>query len=203
MANSSPKKVKDPAPLIAPFKMNLWLFMLASSMLFAAFVSAYIVARPDAEAKQLWTSFDLPIYFFLLIDHKHTEFSNCANGDSSSKKDELARNKGLIAVTLVLSVLFCYSQYLGWSRMVMQDLTFVNARPEHISASYVWVITVLHFIHILGGIILLAVAQVKSFRLEIHKNKSRSCQLPILIGILLDFCGLYCIYFFISQGNFF
>ena len=51
MENISQKKVKDPAPLIAPFKMNLWLFMLASSMLFAAFVSAYIVARPDAEAK--------------------------------------------------------------------------------------------------------------------------------------------------------
>ncbi|MFM2300064.1 MAG: hypothetical protein RIR98_1672, partial [Bacteroidota bacterium] len=37
MANSTSKKVKDPAPLIAPVKMNLWLFMLASSMLFAAF----------------------------------------------------------------------------------------------------------------------------------------------------------------------
>ena len=171
MENISQKKVKDPAPLIAPFKMNLWLFMLASSMLFAAFVSAYIVARPDAEAKQLWTSFDLPIYFLYSLIISIVSSITMQLATQAAKKDELARNKGLIAVTLLLSVLFCYSQYLGWSRMVMQDLTFVNARPEHISASYVWVITVLHFLHIIGGIILLAIAQVKAFRLEIHKKQ--------------------------------
>ena len=95
MANSTSKKVKDPAPLIAPVKMNLWLFMLASSMLFAAFVSAYIVARPDAEAKQLWTSFDLPIYFFysLLISILSSVTIQLAT--NAAKKDELARNKGL------------------------------------------------------------------------------------------------------------
>ena len=171
MANKSLKKVKDAAPLIAPSKLNLWLFMLASCMLFAAFVSAYIVARPDAEAKQLWTSFDLPIYFFYSLIISILSSVSIQLATNAAKKDELTRNKGLIAVTLLLSVLFCYSQYLGWARLVMQDLTFVNMRPEHISASYVWVITVLHFIHILGGIILLAIAQVKSFRLEIHKKQ--------------------------------
>jgi cytochrome c oxidase subunit 3 len=29
----------------------------------------------------------------------------------------------------------------------------------------------LHFVHILGGIILLLIAQVKSFRLDIHKKQ--------------------------------
>ncbi|MFM8995027.1 MAG: heme-copper oxidase subunit III, partial [Bacteroidota bacterium] len=152
-------------------KLNLWLFMLASCMLFAAFVSAYIVARPDAEAKQLWTSFDLPVYFFYSLLISILSSVSIQMATVAAKKDELSRNKVLIAVTLVLSVLFCYSQYLGWSRLVMQDLTFVNSRPEHISASYVWVITVLHFIHILGGIVLLVIAQVKSLRLEIHKKQ--------------------------------
>lgn len=171
MENRTVKKVKDPVPLVPPAKFNLWLFMLASCMLFAAFVSAYIVARPDAEAKQLWTSFDLPIYFFYSLVISILSSVTIQMATNAAKKDELARNKGLIAITLVLSVLFCYSQYLGWSRLVMQDLTFVNARPEHISASYVWVITVLHFVHILGGIILLLIAQVKSFRLDIHKKQ--------------------------------
>jgi len=135
MANSTSKKVKDPAPLIAPVKMNLWLFMLASSMLFAAFVSAYIVARPDAEAKQLWTSFDLPIYFFysLLISILSSVTIQLAT--NAAKKDELARNKGLIAVTLVLSVLFCYSQYI-YGMVAPSDARFdVCKRPTrtHIS----------------------------------------------------------------------
>lgn len=171
MANNSMKKVKDPAPMIAPSRLNLWLFMLASCMLFAAFVSAYIVARPDAEAKQLWTSFDLPVYFFYSLIISVLSSASIQMAMQAAKKDELTRNKVFIAVTLVLSLLFCYSQFLGWERMVMQDLTFVNIRPEHISASYVWVITVLHFLHILGGIILLVIAQVKSIRLEIHKKQ--------------------------------
>ena len=64
MDKSINKKVKDPMPLIPPAKFTLWLFMLASAMLFAAFVSAFVVHMPDGEAKNIWTSFDLPIYFF-------------------------------------------------------------------------------------------------------------------------------------------
>ena len=64
MDKSINKKIKDPTPLIPPAKLTLWLFMLASAMLFAAFVSAFVVHMPDGEAKKMWTSFDLPIYFF-------------------------------------------------------------------------------------------------------------------------------------------
>ena len=61
------KYPKDPAFAVAPSKFNMWLFMLASSMLFAAVVSAFIVHHPDAEKKDAWTAFDLPIYFLYSI----------------------------------------------------------------------------------------------------------------------------------------
>ncbi len=189
-------------PLIPPAKFTLWLFMLASAMLFAAFVSAFVVHMPDGEAKNMWTSFDLPIYFFYSLIVAVACSVTIQMATNAAKQDELSKNKWMIGATLVLSVLFTVSQYLGWKQLVNMDLTFVNRRPEDISASYVWVITVLHFVHILAGVILLLVALFKSINWKSIKNKSPLCQSQALIGILWEFCGLYCIYFFISQDNF-
>lgn len=188
---ASIKKVKDPAPLIPPAKFTLWLFMLASAMLFAAFVSAFVVHMPDGEAKKMWTSFDLPIYFFYSLIIAILCSVTIQMATNAAKQDELNKNKWMIVVTLVLSALFTLSQYLGWKQLVNMDLTFVNRRPEDISASYVWVITVLHFIHILAGIILLLVALFKSIKLEIHKKTNH---LHVNYEHLLAFCGISVVY---------
>jgi cytochrome c oxidase subunit III len=163
-------KYKDPEHPVAPARLNLWLFMLASSMLFAATVSAFIVHRPDAQSRQAWTAFDLPIFFLYSTIIVVLSSISVYYAHKMAKNDELAANKHLLWVTTVLGVLFCVSQYFGWQQMVKLDLTFVNARPEDISASYVWVITMLHFVHILGGIGLLIATWIQSIRLNVHKK---------------------------------
>ncbi len=164
-------KVKEPKYPVSPSKLNLWLFMLASSMLFAAVVSAFIVHRPDAEGRSAWTAFDLPIYFLYSTIIVIASSVTIYLAHRAAKNDELGQNKNLILITAILGILFCISQYMGWRQMVDLNLTFVNARPEDISASYVWVITALHFVHIVGGIILLFAAWIQSIRLNIHKKK--------------------------------
>lgn len=163
-------KYKDPQPSVAPAKLNLWLFIVSSSMLFAAVVSAFIVHRPDAQGRQAWTAFDLPIYFlystFIVLISSITAYY----AYKMAKQDELNSNKYFLLGTLGLGILFCLSQYLGWQQMVNLDLTFVNARPEDISASYVWVITLLHFVHILGGIGLIFATWIQAIRLNVHKK---------------------------------
>jgi cytochrome c oxidase subunit 3 len=49
-------------------------------------------------------------------------------------------------------------------------LFFSNKNPGEISASFVYVISGVHLVHILGGLVLLIVAIVKSSRLEVHKK---------------------------------
>ncbi len=187
-------KYKDPKPAVVPAKLNLWLFMLASSMLFAAMVSAFIVHRPDAEGRGAWTAFDLPIFFLystvIVILSSVTAFY----AYKSAKNDELTQNKTWLLVTTVLGILFCGSQYLGWDQMVRLELTFVNARPEDISASYVWVITVLHFIHILGGIGLLIATWIQAIRLNVHK---KSMTLMSITHTYWHFVGLLWIFLYL------
>ncbi|MFZ9754998.1 MAG: cytochrome c oxidase subunit 3 [Bacteroidia bacterium] len=164
------KKMKDPEPLVAPGKFNLWLLMLASSMLFASLVSAFIVHKPDAQAKSTWTAFDLPIFFLVSVFVAVLSSVTIFVAWKAAKNDELNTNKTFTALTLALGLLFCVTQYLGWKQLISLDLTLVNARPEDISASYVWMITGVHVLHVLGGLVLLSVALVKSFKLEVHKK---------------------------------
>lgn len=189
-------KIKDRLPLIAPAKFNLWLFMLSSSMLFAAFLSAYIVQRPDSIAKQTWTAFDLPVYFFYSLIIAMLSSVTMQLAYRAAKNDELARNKQLLIATFILGLLFTLSQCLGWQELLNLDLTFVNPRPEDISASYVWVITVIHFVHILGGIVLLSIAWVKTAHFKIHKKQ---LDFMSITNTYWHFVGLlwFILYFFI------
>jgi cytochrome c oxidase subunit III len=179
---------------IAPAKFNTWLFMLASCMLFAALLSAYIVHKPDAEAKQTWTQFDLPIYFTWSAITAVLSSITIFLAWRSAKRDELAMNKTMLGATLVLGLLFVCLQYLGWHQLVQQGLPFVNSKPEDISASYVWVITVIHALHVLGGIILISVALVQALQFKIHKKQMT---LMAVTHTYWHFVGLLWIYLFL------
>jgi cytochrome c oxidase subunit 3 len=179
---------------IAPAKFNIWLLMVASSMLFAAFVSAYIVHKPDAQAKSMWTQFDLPVYFTWSAIVAFVSSISIFIAWNAARKDDLMVNKIALVITLVLGIAFCDLQYMGWKSLVAQGLTFVNAKPEDISASYVWVITMIHALHVVGGIILLAVALLKAVQFKVHK---KSMTLMSVTHTYWHFVGLLWIYLFL------
>jgi cytochrome c oxidase subunit 3 len=156
---------------IAPMRFNLVLMMIASSMLFAGLVSAYIVHKPDALAKNTWTQFELPVQFFISTLLVLLSSLSMYMALRSAKQDELNQNRLYLGGTLLLGILFCIFQILGWQDLISRGLPFVNARSEDISASYVWVITFVHALHALGGLVLVSVALVKSLRFQIHKKE--------------------------------
>lgn len=188
------KRVKDPEFAVQPLKLNLWLMIVGSLMLFAAFLSAFIVHKPDAEAKQTWTSFDLPVYFFYSVIIAIASSVTIYYAYQMAKKDELSANKWLIFITWLLGILFCFSQYMGWKQLVALDLTFVNARPEDISASYVYVISALHVLHVFGGIVLLSISWIQSIRLNVHK---KNLNLMSITHTYWHFVGLLWIFLYL------
>ena len=119
------KKIKDPSYPVAPAKLNLWLFMLASSMLFAATVSAFVVHRPDAESRQAWTAFDLPIFFLYSTIIVIASSVTAYYAYKMAKNDELAHNKNLLLGTTILGIGFCISQFLGWQQILHRILVLV------------------------------------------------------------------------------
>lgn len=179
---------------IAPMRFNVVLFMIASTMLFAGFVSAYVVHRPDAMAKNTWTDFNLPLWFLFSTITAILSSGTIFLALRAAKQDELSLNRLFIGMTLALGILFCVFQYLGWTALVNQGLTLVNSKPEDISASYVWMITLVHVLHVLGGIVLLTVSLIKAFKLEIHKKE---LTLMKVTNTYWHFVGLLWIYLYL------
>jgi len=156
---------------IEPMRFNLVLMIIASCMLFAAFVSAYIVHMPDAAAKNTWTKFDLPVQFMYSAVIAFISSITIYLANRTAKNDELTANKLYLTATWILGIAFCVLQYLGWKNMISMGLMPVNADPEDISASYVYAISMVHLLHVLGGIILLTVTLTKAFRFQVHKKE--------------------------------
>lgn len=179
---------------IAPAKLNIWLFMLASCMFFAAIVSAFIVHKPDAESKNLWTAFDMPVYFMYSLITAVVSSITIYIANRAAKEDELEKNKLFLGLTLALGIVFCVFQYMGWRQLVSVGLTFVNARPEDISASYLWVITMVHALHVVGGIILLAVTLGRAYKFRVHKKEMT---LMSVTHTYWHFVGLLWIYLYL------
>lgn len=148
----------------------VWLFIIASSMLFIAFSSAYWVHKSDGMLNNAWLTFDLPWHFWssAVIVAVSSIFMQLAY--RSAAHDDVYRIPSLLTITFLFGVGFCISQIYGFRALVDMGLFFSNREAGEISASFVYVLAGVHLIHILGGLILLLVAIVKASRLEIHKK---------------------------------
>lgn len=157
---------------VNPVVFTVWLLIMASVMLFAAFASAYVVHRSDAMRNEAWLQFELPIWFWVSAIIAVLSSFFIQRAFNAAKKDDLQLIPSLVLLTMVSGVLFGISQFLGWKDMVSRGLYVANREAEEISASFVYVISFIHLLHILLGLALLGFTFYKSLRLNIHKKNT-------------------------------
>lgn len=155
---------------VHPVVFTVWLLIIASVMLFAAFVSAYIVHRADGLRNEAWLQFELPMWFWVSAGIVVVSSFLIQRAVHAAKNDDIQLIPSLIVLTIASGLLFGISQYLGWSNMTERGLFLSNQEPEEISASFVYVISFVHLAHILLGLILLSVTLSKALKYEIHKK---------------------------------
>lgn len=148
----------------------IWLFIVASSMLFIAFSSAYWVHKTDGTLNNAWLNFELPVQFWMsaMIVIISSIFMQLAY--RAAKNDDVYRIPSLLTITLLLAISFCASQIFAILDLIDRGLFFSNSEAGDISVSFVYVMAGAHLFHILGGIGLIIVGIVKSSRLEVHKK---------------------------------
>lgn len=64
------------------------------------------------------------------------------------KADHTLNYQRALVATMVLSVVFMVAQFIGWQQLFSQDI-FINSSN---SASYLYVISALHFAHVIAGL---------------------------------------------------
>jgi len=177
---------------IHPLKFLLWLMIVASVMLFAAFTSAYIVRRGEGN----WFVFDLPQIFNYTTLAIFLSSVTIQSAYYFAKRDELNRLKYFLTVTLVLGILFVAGQWIGWKQLVAKNVHFVGNPSE----SFIYVITGLHLFHIIAAIIFLCVVLVKSLQLKVHKKNMLWMNLSTTFWHFVGVMWIY-LYFFLLNNR--
>lgn len=172
-------------------KFALWLFMIASFMIFASLSSGFIVYTASGIDKGLKTI--LPNSFItstvLIVISSvtmHLAFR-------ASKQSNYSKQRIYLLLTILLGIGFFFSQFQAWGTLINQGVYFVNYNA---SQSFIYVFTGFHLAHILGGVgVLLFVLLHKFGKLPFARNVFRM-ELASLFWHFLDILWIY-IYVFL------
>ena len=158
------KIVEEPKKPISmhPKKFAMWLFLASVGMLFAALTSAYIVRQAEGN----WIYFELPLIFYsntllILLSSATMHLAYLA-----AKKDNLERVKILVTITSILGVAFLVGQFMGWRDLVSMSVYLVG-NP---SGSFLYILTGLHGLHLVTGIIFLLIVLNATWLYKVHSK---------------------------------
>jgi len=169
-----------------PKKFALWLFIITVIMIFAALTSAYIVRQAEGN----WLDFELPTMLWVTSGIILLSSATMHWSYLSAKKDELERVKLGISITTVLGVAFLIGQVYAWGALVDSNVFFVG-NP---SGSFLYVLTGLHGLHLVSGIIFLIIVLISTFKYKVHAKNLAQIQ---MCATYWHFLGGLWIYLFI------
>ena len=168
-------------------------------MTFAGLTSAYIVRKGAGN----WVEFMMPTQFIISAVLMLLSSATIHWAYLSFKNDKLNAYRLALGTTLILSVGFLVSQFLGWQKL--QEIgVYLSGNP---SGSFVYVISYLHFAHVLGGLLFILIAFLKSwivfrnpanfliYRTDL--NKSIRIELLATYWHFVDALWIYLLIFFI------
>lgn len=176
-------------------KPMLWLAIVSMIMLFAGITSAYIVRQ----AKGDWMKFELPWVFW--ISTAILMFSSITMNIAlqSAKKNKFSLVTTALLLTLVLGIGFMFSQYYAWTALYANNIVFAG-KYSNASGSFLYVITGLHLVHLLAGIISLIVVLVKALVSKYHADNILGLQLCSIYWHFLDVIWIYLFLFLLFVG---
>jgi len=172
-----------------PKKFALWLFLVSLGMVFGGWTSAYLVKRGDPG----WSSFELPGQFWLNTAIILVSSVTMVWAHRSAKKDNLEQAKLAIAITTLLGVAFLVGQVMAWGKMMEMNYYFTGM-GSNTSSSFIYVMTGFHGLHIISGLIVLAVVFVKIFRYKVHSKNMLTME---LCSTYWHFLGVLWVYLFV------
>lgn len=139
-----------------PLNFLLWLGIAGSILIFTVLLGIYIVRKvgPNWQETSLPGIFWLSTVIIMLSSLSLHEAKNAFH----SEKFQLYRH--LLITTLSLGVVFIAMQAFGWYEMLERGSSMEN-NP---SAGFVYVLSGLHLLHIVGGLVFMGILLQKSFK---------------------------------------
>ena len=141
-------------------KMMLWFGIVSLIMSFGGLTSAFIVSS----SREDWLNdFELPTAFFIstiIITFSSLVF---IAAKKTLLKEKYLLSQSLVLGVFVLGLAFIYNQFLGFNELIISGYNFTGP-TSNITMSYIYIIAVAHILHVIAGLISLAVVIVNHFK---------------------------------------
>jgi cytochrome c oxidase subunit 3 len=174
------------------YKLLLWFAMVSMLMMFAGITSAFVVSK----AREDWLAdFHLPTAFYfstLTIILCSVAFHRAKK---AIQKDNRQATTAFLCLTLVLGILFVVLQFIGFHQVI--DAGYYFTGPEsNITTTFLYVIAVMHLVHLAGGIISLLIIIYNHFKQKYNSTQLLGIELGVMYWHFLDFLWI-CLFFFL------
>jgi len=176
---------------IHPHKFTLWVAIGSILMMFAGLTSAYIVKRSQAS----WLMIEIPMMFWYSTATILASSVTVQLALKALKKREMINYKRLLVVTAVLGVLFIVLQIAGFRQFAAQDIRLVGA-GSNASYSFLLAISGLHGLHVLGGVVALAVTVIRALNSSIKSYSTVPLEIVATYWHFVDALWIYLFIFF-------
>lgn len=174
-----------------PYKFILWIAMGSLVMMFAGFTSAYVVKRNQSN----WLEFNLPITFWYSTAVILLSSLTIHLATKAFKAREMGRYRTLMVITSFLGLLFIVLQWLGFKSLEAHGVKLIGANSNP-AGSFLGVITGVHMLHVLGGVIALAIMMIRGFSTRMKSYSSISIEVASTYWHFVDGLWIYLFIFF-------
>ena len=177
------------------YKLILLFAMVSMTMMFAGLTSSYVVSHSRAD----WLKdFELPsaFYFSTLAILGCSLTFHLAK--KAIQKDNQRKTTSLLLATLALGIGFIVLQFVGFGQIV-ENGHYFTGNASSITTTFLYVIVVVHLIHLAGGMISLLVIIYNHFKQKYNSSQTLGIELGAMYWHFLDFLWVYLflfLYFF-------
>jgi cytochrome c oxidase subunit III len=187
----------EEVPQFVPQKSRLitGFLLIAVMMTFAGLIAAYVVIATNGVVE--WRPFDLPIFVWISTGLILTSSITYHLAKRSFDRNDQEWARKWLIVTTVLGATFISSQLVAWLSLVQRGL-YLYSNPY---AGFFYVLTGLHAIHVLGGIIALGSIFLRAWVKTSNEDELlRRRTMANVVGWYWHFMGALWVVIFVLLG---
>jgi cytochrome c oxidase subunit 3 len=177
---------------IHPHKFALWVAIGSIIMMFAGLTSAYIVKSGQAG----WEEVKTPTIFWYSTAVIVISSITIQSALRSFKQRNMRRFRILFLTTLVLGIVFVFLQWTGFNYLWDHGVKFQGAG----AGQFLYIIFGLHALHVVGGIIALAVIAARQYFGSTRSYNVTGIEVMSTYWHFVDLLWVYLLVFFIWIG---
>ncbi|HKG23858.1 MAG TPA: cytochrome c oxidase subunit 3 [Blastocatellia bacterium] len=187
--NWPPGYSRDDAIEPTKYRIGMWVGLASILMLFVSLTSAYIVRQTSglSDDSGQWISIKMPWELWLSTGLLLASSVTFELARRALRRNGYSRFNLLISLTTFLGVGFLAGQVMAWRHLAAQGI-YLASNPH---SSFFYLLTSLHAIHLIGGLVALISLTVFALRLRIGSRQRNAVEITALYWHFMDGLWIY------------